>query len=166
MTYTFIFLCPFFSLFSPTLSMSHTHRSETRKYPLCKFRTWSTNPSKEGKIQRSMSSYSVYFCHIVGGPVGGFLSKYKQGGGGSIINSFRAKFFSRNITMYLQFLSFLHTDMTPVVGILPHVTQGPTNRKTSSISRTKSRNLNVSCLLLQWSLPNPLKPGVKLRMKM
>ena len=39
-------------------------------------------------------------------------------------------------------------------------------RKTSSISRTKSLNLNVPCLLLQWSLPNPLKPGVKLRMKM
>ena len=39
-------------------------------------------------------------------------------------------------------------------------------RKTSSISRTKSQNLNVSCLLLLWSLPNPLKPGAKLRMKM
>ena len=32
-------------------------------------------------------------------------------------------------------------------------------RKTSSISRTKSPNLNVSCLVLQWSLPNRLKPG-------
>ena len=41
-------------------------------------------------------------------------------------------------------------------------------RKTSSISRTKFQNLNVSCPLLhlQLSLPNPLKPGVKLRMKM
>ena len=39
-------------------------------------------------------------------------------------------------------------------------------RKTSSISRTKFQNLNVSCSLLQLSLPNPLKPGVKLRMKM
>ena len=39
-------------------------------------------------------------------------------------------------------------------------------RKTSSISRTKSQNLNISCLLLQWSLHDPLKPGVKLRMKM
>ena len=39
-------------------------------------------------------------------------------------------------------------------------------RKTSCISRTKSQNLNVSHLLLQWSLPNLLKPGVKLRMKM
>ena len=28
------------------------------------------------------------------------------------------------------------------------------------------KNLNVSCILLQLSLLNPLKPGVKLRMKM
>ena len=40
------------------------------------------------------------------------------------------------------------------------------NRKTSSISRTKFQNLNVSCILLQLSSLNPLKPGVKLRMKM
>ena len=39
-------------------------------------------------------------------------------------------------------------------------------RKTSCISRTKSQNLNVSHLLLQWSLPNALKPCVKLKMKM
>ena len=39
-------------------------------------------------------------------------------------------------------------------------------RKTPSISRTKSQNLNVSCLLLLWSLANPLQPCVKLRMKM
>ena len=39
-------------------------------------------------------------------------------------------------------------------------------RKTSSISRTKSQSLNDSCILLQLSSLNPLKPGVKLRMKM
>ena len=39
-------------------------------------------------------------------------------------------------------------------------------RKTFSISRNKSQNLNFSRLLLQWSLPNPLKPSVTLRMKM
>ena len=39
-------------------------------------------------------------------------------------------------------------------------------RKTSSISRNKSQNWNVSCILLQLSSLNPLKPGVKLRMKM
>ena len=38
--------------------------------------------------------------------------------------------------------------------------------KTSSISRTKSQSLNDSCILLQLSSLNPLKPGVKLRMKM
>ena len=38
--------------------------------------------------------------------------------------------------------------------------------KTSIISRTKSQNLNVSCILLQLSSLNQLKPGVKLRMKM
>ena len=39
-------------------------------------------------------------------------------------------------------------------------------RKTSSISRTKFQSLNVACVLLQLSSLNPLKPGVKLRMKM
>ena len=38
--------------------------------------------------------------------------------------------------------------------------------KPSSISRTKSLNLNVSNLVLQLSLLNPLKPGDKSRMKM
>ena len=39
-------------------------------------------------------------------------------------------------------------------------------RKTSSISRTKFQNSNVSCILLQLSSLNPLKPDVKWRMKM
>ena len=39
-------------------------------------------------------------------------------------------------------------------------------RKVSNIRRTKSQNLNASRLILQLPLPNPLKPGVKLRMKM
>ena len=39
-------------------------------------------------------------------------------------------------------------------------------RKTSCISRTKSQSLNVSCTLLHLPSLNPLKPGVKLRMKM
>ena len=39
-------------------------------------------------------------------------------------------------------------------------------RKTSSISRTKFQSLKVSCVLLQLSSLKPLKPGVKLRMKM
>ena len=39
-------------------------------------------------------------------------------------------------------------------------------RKVSNISGTKSQNLNASRLILQLYLPNPLKPGVKSRMKM
>ena len=40
------------------------------------------------------------------------------------------------------------------------------NRKISNIRRTTSQNLNGSRLVLQLSLPNPLKLGVKTRMKM
>ena len=39
-------------------------------------------------------------------------------------------------------------------------------RQTSNISHTKFQNLNVSRLVLQLSLPNLLKPGVKSRIKM
>ena len=39
-------------------------------------------------------------------------------------------------------------------------------RKISNIRRTKSPNLNVSRLVLQLPLPNPVKSGVKSRMKM
>ena len=39
-------------------------------------------------------------------------------------------------------------------------------RQFSTIKRTQSQNINGSRLVLQLSLPNPLKPGVKLRMKM
>ena len=39
-------------------------------------------------------------------------------------------------------------------------------RKVSNIRRTKSLNLNASRLILQLSLPNPLKPGVQFRIKM
>ena len=38
-------------------------------------------------------------------------------------------------------------------------------RQTSNISDAKCPNLNVSRLVLQLSLPNPLKPGVNLKMK-
>ena len=40
------------------------------------------------------------------------------------------------------------------------------SRKISYIRRTKSQNLNDSHLVLKSSLPKPLKPGVKSRMKM
>ena len=38
--------------------------------------------------------------------------------------------------------------------------------ETSNISHIKFQKINVSRLILQLSLPNPLKPGVKSRMKM
>ena len=39
-------------------------------------------------------------------------------------------------------------------------------RQISNIRRTKSQALHVSRLVLQLTLPNPLKPGIKSRMKM
>ena len=39
-------------------------------------------------------------------------------------------------------------------------------RKISNIRRTQNQNLNDSRLIMQLPLPNPLKPGVKSRMKM
>ena len=39
-------------------------------------------------------------------------------------------------------------------------------RKVSNIRRTKCQNLNDSRLVLQLSVPNQMKPGVKSRMKM
>ena len=39
-------------------------------------------------------------------------------------------------------------------------------RQTSNISGTEFQNLNASVLVLQLSLPNPLKPCVKSTMKM
>ena len=38
--------------------------------------------------------------------------------------------------------------------------------QTPNTRHTKSLNFNVSRLILQLSLPNPLKPGIKYRMKM
>ena len=38
--------------------------------------------------------------------------------------------------------------------------------QTTILSSTKYQNLNVSGIVLQMSMPNPLKPGVKWRMKM
>ena len=43
---------------------------------------------------------------------------------------------------------------------------GLTYRKVYNIRRTKSQNFNVSRLIMYLSLPDPLKPGVKSRMKM
>ena len=58
----------------------------------------------------------------------------------------------------------VHPDLYHHMGSLGHIEL--TYCKTSSISRTKSQNLNASNLVMQLSLLNPLKPGVKSRMKM
>ena len=40
------------------------------------------------------------------------------------LNSLHAKFFRRNINMYLHFMSFLHTDMPEIIEILPRIRPG------------------------------------------
>ena len=45
-------------------------------------------------------------------------------------------------------------------------TSGTPYHQISNIMRTKYQNSNVSRLVLQLSLPNPLKTGVQLKMKM
>ena len=47
-----------------------------------------------------------------------------------------------------------------------HVPVHDNYNKITDMRRTKSKNLNDSHLVLKSSLPNPLKPGVKPRMKM
>ena len=41
------------------------------------------------------------------------------------LNPLHAKFFKGNKNIYLQFMPFLHIDMTQVVEVLPQVKQGP-----------------------------------------
>ena len=60
---------------------------------------------------------------------------------------------------FIDMWSIQHTGIARISGIKIY-------RKTSCISRTKFQSLNVSCTLLQLPSLNPLKPGVKLRMKM
>ena len=50
--------------------------------------------------------------------------------------------------------------------VTSHINYWCNYRQISNIRRTKSQNLNVSRLVLQLSLPNLLKPCIKLRMKM
>ena len=59
-------------------------------------------------------------------------------------NSLHAKFISRIINMYWQFLSFLYPDMTQVVEFFPHVRQEPTYFTYS-----------VSWLLMTWWWKEP-----------
>ena len=63
----------------------------------------------------------------------------------------------------LQEISMVNTHITMFVAIM-HTPRD--YRQVSNIRRTQSPNINASRLVLQLSLPNPLKPGVKLWMKM
>ena len=71
------------------------------------------------------------------------------------MSSAKGRLFSIGLNEIKQGMSFIS-----------HALISVTYRKTCSISRTKFQSLNVSCVLLQLSSLNPLKPGVKLRMKM
>ena len=83
---------------------------------------------------------------------------------------------------YSMTLMWRHCDSKRIVFNLGHLTQVhevygswsgsegvsvlSKHRNVSNIRRTKYQNLTVSRLILQLPLPNPLKPGVKLRIKM
>ena len=49
---------------------------------------------------------------------------------------------------------------------LPHQGVVDSYLQTFNVKRTKYQNLNVSLLVLNFPLPNPLKPSVKLKIKM
>ena len=67
-----------------------------------------------------------------------------------------------------MFLFVFIIGMSVIIQSLRIIRNGPGEeyRKISNIRRTKSPNLNASLLAVQLSLPNPIKPGVKSRMKM
>ena len=58
-----------------------------------------------------------------------------------IFNHLHAKFCNENIKMYLQFISFLHTGMTPLVEILPY--------KWKELTYS---TLSISRVLMSWRL--------------
>ena len=65
----------------------------------------------------------------------------------------------------MQLESELNLKRTEAASLKEQVSD-PYYRQISNIRHTKSPNLNVFRLVLQLSLPNPLKPGVQSRMKM
>ena len=81
--------------------------------------------------------------------------------------------FQQNVveTLFKNHLLNVHTSRTNarVLQLMPkwrYQSKQAKCRKMSNISCTKSQNLNDSRLDLKQSLPNPLKPCVKSRMKM
>ena len=71
-----------------------------------------------------------------------------------------------HVKWFLQKTSLVSFKTTDTLIIKQPVIGDSTYRKVSNIRRTKSPNLNVPHLVLQLSLPNPMKPVVKSRMKM
>ena len=75
------------------------------------------------------------------------------------------------IELHKQYRPQINTEVsvmsmvTDTIGVKP-LLANDNYRKISNIRRTKCENLNVSHLVLQSSLSNLLKPGVKSRMKM
>ena len=63
-------------------------------------------------------------------------------------------------------VNFVPADSLAIRAARPSAGMVLTYCPTSNIRHTKFKDLNASCLVLQLSSPNPLKPGVKLRMKM
>ena len=60
----------------------------------------------------------------------------------------------------------METDRQPTMAEIFNNQPNNIYRQTCNISHTKSENLDISRLVLQLVLPNPLKSGVKSRMKM
>ena len=69
---------------------------------------------------------------------------------------FQSSYFSGDLQAFPLYMTMLHSRLS----------QGIAYRQTSGKSRTKSKHLNVSRLVLQLSLPDQFKPGVKVRMMM
>ena len=64
--------------------------------------------------------------------------------------------------LYQVLVTYLNRpQLNPTIAIMNYV-----YHQTSRVSWTKPQHLNVSHLILQLSLPNSLKPGLKSRMKM
>ena len=68
--------------------------------------------------------------------------------------------YDRNMKYFIQEIAFVNVSGLNCVQLLTGK-----YHKTSNISYTKSENSNHSLLVLQLTLLNPLKPGIRSRMK-
>ena len=75
------------------------------------------------------------------------------------------------IIFFPKYISTVNAESVSSLLEVPYQTDGYDHihhiyRKISNIGCTQNQNLNDSRLIMQLPLPNPLKPGVKSRMKM